>query len=134
MKKKGSANNKKKRSTITIGNGKAVAVRLSHDNSRINTTLTTIYRLQKESGWCVCVEYLFVKTEVYLCCSYLMMDALSFYPAVGGRGSGASAHRFPLPWRARTDTARRVKADIESYRSTRSARDLVKVPYLSLPK
>ena len=131
--KKGSENNKKKRSTITIGNGRAVAVQ-SHDDSRINTTLATIYRLQKRVVG-VCVEYFVREDRVDLCYSYLIIkSAFSSYPAVGGRGSGASAHRCPLPWTARTDTARRAKADIESYRSTRSARDLVKVPYLSLPK
>jgi hypothetical protein len=83
----------------------------------------------------VCLCGIFVREDgVYLCYSYLIMNAFSAYPAVGGRGSGASAHRCPLPWTARTDTIRRVKADVESYRSTRSARDLVKVPYLSLPK
>ena len=66
---------------------------------------------------------------VYLCYTYLIMNAFSSYPAVGGRGSGASAHRCPLPWTARTDTTRKVKAGIESCRSTRSARDLVKRPY-----
>lgn len=70
----------------------------------------------------------------YLYYTYLIMNAFSSYPAVGGRGSGASAHRCLLPWTGHTDTTRKVKAGIESYRSTRSARDLVKRPYYKFVK
>ena len=86
--------------------------------------------MQKESGG---LRRTFARTfaredGVYPCHTYLMVNAFSSYPAVGGRGSGASAHRCPHPWTVHTDITRRAKADTESFHSTRSARDLVKMP------
>jgi hypothetical protein len=84
--------------------------------------------IARKSVGCLCGTFA-CEDGVYLCYSYLIMNAISSYPAVGGRGSGASARRFPLAWTARTDTTRRAKAGIESFPLSKFARELVKMPY-----
>jgi hypothetical protein len=54
------------------------------------------------------------------------MNVFSFDLAVGGRGFGASAHKFPHPWKARIDITRKAKAGIGSFRLSRSAHGLFK--------
>jgi hypothetical protein len=84
----------------------------------------------QERVWWVCAERSLMRTvHTWLCYSYLIINAFSSYPAVGGRGSGESARRFRLPWTARIHTTRRAKAGIGSFRSPRFARDLVKMPH-----
>src|SRR6266436_8215652 len=59
-----------------------------------------------------------------LCYSYRITNAFNSDLAVGGRDSGASVHKCLHPWKARIDTTQRAKAGIESFRLSRSARDL----------